>query len=58
MMKKLLIAILLLASTALTSYAGDRLPREEPFSFSDVVLALVCAILIPLFIALKNKNKE
>lgn len=58
MMKKLLIALLLLACTALTSYAGDRLPREEPFSFSDVVLALLCAILIPLFMALKNKNKE
>ena len=43
MMKKLLIAILLLACTALTSYAGDRLPREEPFSFSDVVLALLYA---------------
>ena len=55
-MKKLLIAILLLASTALTSYAGDRLPREEPFSFSDVVLALVCAILIPLFMALIVKT--
>ena len=56
-MKRILLNTLFLIYS-LASYAGDRLPREEPFSFSDVVLALLYAILIPLFMALKNKNKE
>ena len=38
----------------LASYAGDRLSREEPFSFTDIIFAL----LIPLLMALKDKNKE
>lgn len=42
----------------LASYAGDRLSREEPFSFTDIIFALLCAIIIPLLMALKDKNKE
>lgn len=42
----------------LASYAGDRLSHEEPFSFTDIIFALLCAIIIPLLMALKDKNKE
>ena len=42
----------------LASYAGDKLSREEPFSFTDIIFALLCAIIIPLLMALKDKNKE
>ena len=29
----------------LASYAGDKLSREEPFSFTDIIFALLCAII-------------
>ena len=56
-MKRTLLNTLFLIYS-LASYAGDRLPREEPFSFTDIIFALLCAILIPLFMALKDKNKK
>ena len=56
-MKRILLNTLFLIYS-LASYAGDRLPREEPFSFTDIIFALLCAILIPLFMALKDKNKS
>lgn len=56
-MKRILLNTLFLIYS-LASYAGDRLPREEPFSFTDIIFALLCAILIPLFMALKDKIKS
>ena len=46
-MKRILLNTLFIICP-LASYAGDRLSREEPFSFTDIIFALLCAIIIPL----------
>ena len=52
-MKRILLNTLFIICP-LASYAGDKLSREEPFSFTDIIFALLCAIIIPLLMALKD----
>ena len=56
-MKRILLNTLFIICP-LASYAGDKLSRQEKFTFTYIIFAMLCAIIKTLLMAIKHKKKE